>query len=399
MNLPSPKISVIIPVYKSKEHIQETISSLQNQTLHDLEFIFIDDKGGDGSFDIAKAAASADSRIVCLENETNSGPGICRNKGIEAARGEYIAFVDADDYISLDFYEKLYLKAKETGALAVKSNVFEIKEDGSRVKSSKNEEIKKLIQKSPKSMLNLWYCEHWAGIYSRDLVIQTGARNCESARRDQDTCFQMMLMIHVRPDQFALEESVSYFYVQQPMSLVHKPKDAYYLEQMRLSAEFKINFMLQQPVSPEHSHYLARIINGRLTYSLDPAIKGIASINDLVKYIDYFSGVIKNLKFDGIEIRKYPAIHQMQIVNCDAATYLANRILSSDIPKADNLYTIVKRLEYHVSLLAQRPVLERKLRLIRLKLLFSYGKRRKRLKEKKSSIGQQLAILKAYNSR
>ena len=115
-----PKVSVIIPVYCSQGRISETLRCLQNQTLQELEFIFIDDKGCDGSFDIILGAASTDSRIVCIANDTNRGPGASRNKGIEIARGEFIAFVDADDMISHDFYEKLYEKAQKTGALVVK---------------------------------------------------------------------------------------------------------------------------------------------------------------------------------------------------------------------------------------------------------------------------------------
>ncbi|MBQ2379418.1 MAG: glycosyltransferase family 2 protein [Akkermansia sp.] len=390
----TPKVSVIIPVYQAKEHIGETIQCLQTQTLQELEFLFINDKGEDGTFDIVKNAAKNDTRIVLLENETNSGPGICRNKGIEKARGEFIAFVDADDKLSPDFYEKLYCKAKDTGALAVKSNVVEIMEDGSQRVSPRNRWIKEWLKNSPSSMLNLWYCEHWAGIYSRNLVMQTGARNCESARRDEDTCFQMMLMIHVHPEQFAMEESVSYFYVQQPNSLVHKPKNAYYLEQMRLSAEFKINFMLQQPVEPENTRYLAGIIDHRLSQALDLAINGVASINKMLEYIQYFSNIIKKSHLENIQTDKFPAIQLMRMVDYDAGTYLAMRIQAvGNNKKPDNLFTIVKRLEYYISLLARRKELERQYSMIRLKLLFSFGKKKAHLKERKALIKKQLLIL------
>lgn len=390
-----PKVSVIIPVFQAISYIEKTLACLQNQTLKELEFIFVDDKGGDGAFEVVKVAAAGDPRIVCLENEVNSGPGVSRNKAIEAARGEFIAFVDADDILSPDFYEKLYIKAKDTGALVVKSGVFKITEDGRYVKSPHNERIIRELKNSPESMLNLWYCEHWGGIYSRDLVMKTGARNCESARRDQDTCFQMMLMIHVRPEQFAMEESVSYYYVQQPNSLVHKPKDAYYLEQMRLSGEFKINFMLQQPPTPENTHYLADLLNSRISWhGLDPAIKGIASVNDMIQYIDYFTNVLKREPFSDIALNKYPALQLIKTLNYDSATYLAFRLKNVRSKKANDLYMSIKRLEYCVSLLARRQKLVKQYQKLRFKIIFSFGKRRKHLKEMKAAIKSQLSLLK-----
>ena len=100
------KISVIIPVYNSEKFLKKCLDSIINQTLNDIEIICIDDGSTDKSLRILNNFADKDNRITII-NQKNSGPSAARNKGIENAKGEYIGFVDSDDWIDLDFYEKL----------------------------------------------------------------------------------------------------------------------------------------------------------------------------------------------------------------------------------------------------------------------------------------------------
>jgi glycosyltransferase involved in cell wall biosynthesis len=98
------KVSVIVPVYNSELYLEKTLESLVNQTLKDIEIICINDGSTDGCAKILEQSAG---RIPVI-NQENSGQGAARNAGIEAAKGEFIAFMDADDWAELDFYEKLY---------------------------------------------------------------------------------------------------------------------------------------------------------------------------------------------------------------------------------------------------------------------------------------------------
>ena len=90
-------VSVIIPVYNAEIYLQDTILSLQNQTYTNWEAIFVDDCSTDNSVDLIKSFAKTDSRIKLLKNSVNSYAALTRNKGISAAKGRYIAFLDADD--------------------------------------------------------------------------------------------------------------------------------------------------------------------------------------------------------------------------------------------------------------------------------------------------------------
>lgn len=109
------KISVIVPVYNSEKFLEKCLNSIINQTFKDIEIICIDDGSSDKSLDILKSFETKDKRIRIL-TQKNMGPSCARNKGLEIATGEYVGFVDSDDWIDLDFYEKLYNSAEKYNA-------------------------------------------------------------------------------------------------------------------------------------------------------------------------------------------------------------------------------------------------------------------------------------------
>ena len=106
------KVSVIIPVHNSEKYVLECINSVINQTYKNLEIIIVDDESTDNSLNIIKSIK--DKRIKLIELEKNSGAAIARNKGIEASTGDYICFLDSDDYWKLKKIEKQvkYIKDK-----------------------------------------------------------------------------------------------------------------------------------------------------------------------------------------------------------------------------------------------------------------------------------------------
>ena len=108
------KISVIMPVYNAGAYLAPAIESVLGQTLRDLELIIVDDVSTDGSLDVARGYAARDSRVRVMAMENNGGPGIARNRGIEAARSEYLGFMDSDDLMPPDAFQNLYdFAAKE----------------------------------------------------------------------------------------------------------------------------------------------------------------------------------------------------------------------------------------------------------------------------------------------
>lgn len=117
------KVSIIVPIFNMEEYIEKSFTSLVNQTLADIEIVCVNDGCTDNSMEIVKKFADKDSRIRII-NQTNKKQGVARNNGIKNAAGEYIGFVDSDDWVDLDYFEKLYTTAKKYDAdIALATNV------------------------------------------------------------------------------------------------------------------------------------------------------------------------------------------------------------------------------------------------------------------------------------
>lgn len=123
------KVSIIVPVYNVEKYIRKCLDSLINQTLDDLEFICINDGSTDKSLELLEQYANTDKRIK-IYNQKNAGLSVTRNRGIEIATGEYIAFCDSDDWVDLDFYEKLYNAAEKNRADIAAASI--IREKGNK---------------------------------------------------------------------------------------------------------------------------------------------------------------------------------------------------------------------------------------------------------------------------
>lgn len=102
-----PQVSVIVPVYNVEKYLEKCLDSLVNQTLKDIEIILVNDNSKDSSLDILNKYSNQDSRIKLINFEKNYGPSKARNEGLKIAKGEYISFVDSDDWVDEDYFEKL----------------------------------------------------------------------------------------------------------------------------------------------------------------------------------------------------------------------------------------------------------------------------------------------------
>ena len=106
------KVSIIIPVYNTEKYLEKCLDSIINQEYRNLEIIIVNDGSTDNSMNIIKKYQKLDSRIKVFE-QSNKGTGSARNKGLDNATGDYISFVDSDDYVSPLFIKKLVEAIKE----------------------------------------------------------------------------------------------------------------------------------------------------------------------------------------------------------------------------------------------------------------------------------------------
>lgn len=125
------KVSVIIPVYNAEKYLGEAIESVLNQTYEDFQLLLINDASTDNSKDICKKYSKRDNRIVLLENNSEDhGPGPTRNIGLDYATGEYLYFMDADDWIEKDLLECAIERMQEMNADIVQFGVLSERNDG-----------------------------------------------------------------------------------------------------------------------------------------------------------------------------------------------------------------------------------------------------------------------------
>ena len=121
----SPRISVVVPFFNVADLLGECLQSIAAQTYRDLEVIMVDDGSTDASTELAAAQAAADPRFI-LHRVDNGGPGHARNRGIERASGEFLAFADGDDVVPPGAYEVLLHTVEQSGSDFASGNVNRI---------------------------------------------------------------------------------------------------------------------------------------------------------------------------------------------------------------------------------------------------------------------------------
>ena len=168
----TPKVSVIIPIYNCEVLIAKCLDSLLEQTLNDFEVICVDDGSTDGSLKILKSYAKKDKKIkfICQKNQ---GQSVARNNALKQANGKYIAFVDADDYVSPNFLLELVERAEATNADVACTSIIRI-EDGieNKLLSHKQTVTAKNINDIFKIFGIPKFCYIWNKVYLREFILQ-----------------------------------------------------------------------------------------------------------------------------------------------------------------------------------------------------------------------------------
>lgn len=128
-----PKVSIIIPVYNVEKYLKKCLNCIVNQTLTDFEVICINDGSTDNSLEILNEYAKNDKRFIVISQE-NQGQGVARNRCLELVKGEYIQFIDPDDWVETNMLETLYDFAKKHDSQIVKFDYFEFFEYSNKLK-------------------------------------------------------------------------------------------------------------------------------------------------------------------------------------------------------------------------------------------------------------------------
>lgn len=282
------KVSIIIPVYNTEKYLDKCINSLINQTIKELEFIFVNDGSPDNSVNIIKKYQAKDKRIKLL-NKENGGQASARNLGLQKAKGEYIAFLDSDDYVKEDIYETLYNRAKKDDLDIVICNNFLVYPD-KIIKSENNitKEKEKIILPREYIMLSPGPC---------DKLIKRTYLESQNFKFPEGIIYEDLASIPLlglyNPKVVYLNECL-YYYVQSDSSTMrnneYKPK----YEDIFTSIEYLYNNMINKGYNQELEYLLAYhfLYLGSLNFYKYQKYQNINKIADKMK--EYFPNWHKN---------------------------------------------------------------------------------------------------------
>lgn len=254
-------VTVVLPIYNVEKYLDRCIKSVVNQTYENLEIILVDDESPDRCPEMCEEWAKRDKRIKVIHKK-NAGLGIARNSGIDNANGEYICFVDSDDYVALDTIEKAYALAKKEQADIVTFGFYNVKSNGSvrgkyipkpEKKLYEGEEIQvsflpDLIgpDTSTGRETNLWMSA-WAAFYSMQLIHRSDWRFVSEREIISEDVYSL-LRLYKNVERVAVLQEALYFYCENVTSLTHTYKKdrfekikLFYDESIRVCEELEYN--------------------------------------------------------------------------------------------------------------------------------------------------------------
>lgn len=162
------KVSIIVPIYNVENYLEKCLDSLTSQSLNDIEILAVNDGSTDGSLKILENYASKDSRIVVL-NKENGGLSDARNYAFPYIHGEYVGFIDSDDYVDPKMYEVMYKSAIETSSDIVECNLHHTFDDYEDTEIGRHIHDKKELIMNGRSVV-------WNKIYKTSWLLETGVR-------------------------------------------------------------------------------------------------------------------------------------------------------------------------------------------------------------------------------
>jgi len=194
------EVSIILPTYNAEKYLEECLESLVSQTFRDIQIIFVDDKSTDRSVKIIDAYAKKDARIALFCFDSNCGPSVARNFGLDRAVGKYVFFMDPDDVIPEDAIENLYQQAEKCNSEIVRGNgqYFDISApdvffDLVNVKKVTSQELQPYPQSNFHGLP--WY--HILFLYNREFLINNNLRYPD-IRVGEDPVFLLEVMLKAK---------------------------------------------------------------------------------------------------------------------------------------------------------------------------------------------------------
>ena len=239
-----PKVSVIVPVYGVEKYIERCARSLFEQTLDDIEYLFIDDCTPDKSVEILRSVMEdypqRKGQVVIHRMEKNSGQAVVRKWGIQHATGEYVIHCDSDDWVDREMYRLLYEKAIAGGLDIVVCDYYDT--DGVNIT-----EVKQSFSKDKKDMM-FSYFTLWCKIVKRSLF-ENHEINYPKGNMGEDRVYSLQLAWYA--ESYGYVERPLYYYYTNPASIVHtidKEKSISIFQQRKKNTDIICSFIVSNNI-------------------------------------------------------------------------------------------------------------------------------------------------------
>ena len=284
-----PYVSIIIPIYNAEIYLAKTLDSILIQTLRNIEIICVNDGSTDNSQKILEEYSKKDKRIKIIQKE-NGGQASARNKGIENAKGNFIAFIDSDDLIPKDYYEILYSNAIIYKADIVQCRYFMVYENEKEEPWPWNHEIMASESRNKyfKNRLMLAYSSGvvWNKIYSTKIL--KGIRFIDDSSPWEDNIFTIMAL--QKASNIVSVPDTYYFYIQRNNSSIHEPNSKVHFRLLK-SYEYIIEYLNNKKnnIKTEDYKEFYPLLIGRMNYE--------------------YTRMCNNGKVSVIEHKKYDKMH------------------------------------------------------------------------------------------
>lgn len=290
-------ISIIVPVYNVEEYLEKCIDSILNQTYKNLEIILIDDGSSDNSANICDQYEKKDSRVKVIHKK-NSGMSDARNTGMKIANGEYIGFVDSDDYIKQDMIENLYNLLKKNKA-DISICAYELLDKNKKPSAKLNGKIYSFnnidaIQELLKSKLITSHC--WNKLYKKQLW--------ETIQFPIGRKFEDMAVMHLvfeKAKKIVYKNEIGYYYIKRSNSIMKSISDTL-VNDLREMSILREDYIKKNIVENEKYAEISEIKRIKMCY--DYIILGqLDKLYDSTEYIDdykKFRKYMKKYRFEAI---------------------------------------------------------------------------------------------------
>ena len=287
-----PKVSVIVPVYNVEKYLSRCLTSLVSQTLKDIEIIVVNDGSTDNSKDIILKYQKNHKNIIYLEKK-NGGLSDARNYGMKYAKGEFIAFLDSDDYADRTLYEKMYNKAMLENADYVECDFYWSYENGDNVKNKKDTGYR---YKNKKEMFVYARVVAWNKLIKREIIKDEFPFGLQY----EDVEFFYKLIPNI--NKFAFVEEPLIYYVQRENSIANKQdyRTGHIFNVLQNVIDFYKKFDLYDDYKDEIEYTYTRLL-------LCSSLKRIKKIGDNVarEKLIYETWQNVNTKFPNWKKNKY----------------------------------------------------------------------------------------------